>query len=57
MVYFTMMEFIWKGLNISLYELVNNWSIDMFVTGKLITLLINYLMNNTRVIVTGKNIK
>lgn len=51
------MEFIWKGLNISLYELANNWSIDMFVTGKLITLLNNYLMNNIRVIVTGKNIK
>lgn len=51
------MEFIWKGLNISLYELVNNWSIDMFVTGKLLTLLNNYLMNNIRVIVTGKNIK
>lgn len=57
MVYFTTMEFIWKGLNISLYELANNWSIDMFVTGKLITLLNNYLMNNIRVIVTGKNIK
>lgn len=55
MVYFTTMEFIWKGLNISLYELANNWSIDMFVTGKLITLLNNYLMNNIRVIVTGKN--
>lgn len=51
------MEFVWKGLNISLYELANNWSIDMFVTGKLITLLNNYLMNNIRVIVTGKNIK
>lgn len=51
------MEFIWKGLNISLYELANNWSIDMFITGKLITLLNNYLMNNIRVIVTGKNIK
>lgn len=50
------MEFIWKGLNISLYELFNNWSIDMFETGKLITLLNYYLMNNTRVIVTGKNI-
>lgn len=57
MVYFTTMEFIWKGLNISLYELANNWSIDMFVTGKLTTLLNNYLMNNIRVIVTGKNIK
>lgn len=57
MVYFTTMEFIWKGLNISLYELANNWSIDMFVAGKLITLLNNYLMNNIRVIVTGKNIK
>lgn len=52
-----MMEFIWKGLNISLHKLVNNWSIDMFVTGKLTTLLNSYLMNNTRVIVTGKNIK
>lgn len=51
------MEFIWKGLNISLYEVVNNWSIDMFVTGKLITLPNNYSMNNIRVIVTGKNKK